>query len=208
MILLCSNGSFALTHIAKALGKLPSEISLLYVTTAGKVMDDHTYLEAHKKAMAERGYTFRDYDIDGKTESDIDAALHDRDAVYVEGGNTFYLLKAIRESGFDHAVKRFLDRGKLYAGSSAGAHVACPSIAMSTWKIPGDEKPRYGVDDLTGMSLVPFLVVCHYTAEKEPQTRAGIASTNLSVRILQDGQGLLVRDRNAVFLGEGEEIRL
>lgn len=194
--------------MAKVLGKQPSEVSLLYVTTAGKVMDDHTYLEAHKKAMTECGYTFSDFDIDGKTENEIDAALHDYDAVYVEGGNTFFLLKAIRESGFNHAVKRFLDRGKLYVGSSAGAHVACPSIVMSTWKNPGDEKPRFGVNDLTAMNLVPFLVVCHYTAEKEPQTKAGIASTNLPVRILQDGQGLLVHGGKVEFLGEGEEVRL
>jgi len=208
MILLCSNGPAALSLMPEVLKKPPKEISLLYVPTAGKGARDQGFLERCTKAIVRSGYTFKEFDIEGKSERDIDAALDDHDAVYVEGGNTFYLLKAIRESGFKKAVHRFLDRGKLYVAPSAGAKVVCPTIETSTWKKRGEEKPRFGVTNLTAMNLVPFLVVCHYTSEKESETKAGIASTNLPVRILQDGQALLVRDGNVKFLGEGEEVRL
>jgi len=36
---------------------------------------------------------------------ELEKALINADIIYIEGGNTFYLLKAIRETGFDKLIK-------------------------------------------------------------------------------------------------------
>lgn len=209
MLLLCSNGPVALKAIPGILGTPVQDIRLLYVFTAAKVARDRTYLGPVEACLQEMPYQLRRFDIQGKTEQDIDAALAACDAVYVEGGNPFFLLQAVRDSGFAQAVQRFLAQGKLYAGASAGAYIACPTIAMATWRKPGDEKPQHGVTEYTAMHLVPFLVVAHYTPKRADDVRNGMQHTTLPVRLLQDGQGLLVNDDGSVeFFGEGEEGRL
>ena len=120
--------------------------------------------------------------------------LEDKDAVYVEGGNTFYLLKAVRESGFDQVIKKLIERGVAYVGSSAGSYIACPTIEMSTWKKPGEEKNNFGVTDLTAMNLVPFLLKAHCTPEKMEFLKEKIAKAQYPVKILSDGQAILVKD--------------
>ncbi len=122
------------------------------------------------------------------------------------GGNTFYLLKAIRESGFDEVIKDLVDKGVPYVGTSAGSYVACPTIERATWKHQ-DKYDRCGITDFTGMNLVPFLVTAHYVSEFEPKIRKGISETKYPTKILMDGQAILVQDNNYQFLG-GEETKL
>src|SRR4051812_20202065 len=50
------------------------------------------------------------------------------DAVFVGGGNTFRLLRALREFGLLEAIRERVTSGLPYLGASAGANVACPTI--------------------------------------------------------------------------------
>lgn len=209
MIFLGSNGASAVALLPQVLGKTGSDIRFLYVTTASKGARDLAYLTQHKEAMHAQGYAFTEYDIEGKTLNELRRKIAGFSVLYMEGGNTFYLLKAVQESGFAAIIREFLERGGTYVGTSAGAYICCPRIDMSTWKKPGEEHPRSGLTDLTGMNLVPFIVFAHYTPDKEPEVRAGITQCPYPVRILQDGQGLLVHDDGTVeFMGEGKEITL
>lgn len=50
------------------------------------------------------------------------------DYVFAAGGNTFALRSAMIETGFDEALKAYLENGGVYVGESAGAIVAGPSL--------------------------------------------------------------------------------
>ncbi len=94
-LLLSSNGSFVIEEGFKLLFEDVSKIKLAYITTAGKGATDKTYIETHKKMMRKEGYDFEELDIEGKNENELREMLKDKNAVFVEGGNTFYLLKAV-----------------------------------------------------------------------------------------------------------------
>ena len=51
------------------------------------------------------------------------------DALFVGGGNTFCLLQQCRERGLLEQIRERVRAGIPYIGWSAGANLACPSIA-------------------------------------------------------------------------------
>lgn len=100
---------------------------VLYVPTAAKPMADKAYAEGNRDALAALGYRVVELDIDGIEESKL-SVLASADAVFVEGGSPFFLLQAMRESGFDEAVTEAVRAGTAYVGMSAGAVVAGPDL--------------------------------------------------------------------------------
>ena len=155
-----------MTHNVDAfLPKKIADCKIAYIITASKKVDRTAYVERHKKAMDELHRTYTEIDITGKSEDELRKILAGYDIVLVEGGNTFYLLKAVRESGFENVIKDLIAHGVVYIGSSAGSYIACPSIVMAEWS--NNEFDRCGITDYTAMNLVPFLIKAHYTLEKK-----------------------------------------
>lgn len=204
-LLLTSNGDFAIDGLKFFFDDL-KDVKLAYVITASKGATSLDYLKWHRDKMNSLGVDYEEIDIEGKNESQLREIFKDNNAIFVEGGNTFYLLKAVMESGFDKIVGELLEKGIVYIGSSAGAYIACPTIEMATWK--PKQKDRFGVTDFTALNFVPFLVTAHYTSEMESVLRDKIANTNYLTRILKDGQGILVNGDEYKFIGEGVEIKL
>jgi dipeptidase E len=158
--------------------------------------------------MTAQKYNFHEFDIENKSQKQIKNFLKDKNAVWVEGGNTFYLLKACRQSGFDQVITDLVKNNKIiYIGTSAGSYIACPTIEVSTWKRPGEEKPRFGITDLRAMNLVPFLIKAHYKEIDRPLLKEKIKNCRYPAKILKDGQAILVENGNYKLTGkEGEMI--
>ena len=166
------------------------------VTRVAYIMDAVTprlqkepdYIFKNKKMLEDRGF---DIDFISLEETKyLGKRLEKAQAIYVTGGNTFYLLKAIRQSGFDKIISKLLDNGVIYIGESAGSYVACPTIAMAHWK--HQDADTVGLNDLTALNLVPFLVTVHYKDEFEPIIRPKIDKCSYPVKILTDNQLLLI----------------
>ncbi|MBU4369807.1 peptidase E [Patescibacteria group bacterium] len=208
-LFLSSNGRFIIEKGLKMFMKPDKVFKLAYITTAQKGVDDVEYIKIHRQGLTESGCDFKELDIEGKGEIELRQALKDMDAVWVEGGNTFYLLKAIKESGFAKVIKELIDKGLICFGSSAGASVACPTIETSLWKVSEkDIKDDYGVKDLRALNLVPFLLKAHYKPEERDFLKKKIKEAKYPVRILQDNQAFLVNGNEVKLIGEKKEIRL
>ena len=205
-ILLASNGKFSIEEGYKLLGIPTDQIHIGYITTASKGAKNLDYLERHRQEMVQAGYFYEEFDIEGKSKEDILNFFTDKTVIYVEGGNTFYLLKAIRESGFDEVLKNLLDRGLVYIGVSAGAYIMCPNIEVATWRT-GVER-RFGVEDLTGLNYVPYVLKAHYTDDMQKDVKEKTRNLKYPLRILRDGQGIYIEDGKECFVGEGEEVKL
>ena len=76
--------------------------------------------------------------------------LAEADAVFVGGGNTFRLLRALREFGLLEAVRERVTSGLPYLGASAGSNVACPTIKTT------NDMPIVEVGSLAALGLIPF----------------------------------------------------
>ena len=107
-ILLTSNGSFFYENF-KDIFNIPIEdAKLACVTTAHKGTESREYIDKHFKKLEKLGFNFTEIDIDGKNKEELEILLKDFNFIYVSGGDLFYLLKSIKESGFDKVIKKFL----------------------------------------------------------------------------------------------------
>ncbi|MDP2685079.1 MAG: Type 1 glutamine amidotransferase-like domain-containing protein [bacterium] len=200
-LLLSSSGSFITDGIYDVFDKPRNQIKWAYITTAGKSVLDDSYLKKHRQRMNELGWDFEEIDIEGKNKKELTKLLNGKEAVFVEGGNTFYLIKQIRLSGFDKVMRNLLDQGVVYVGSSAGSYVTCPTMEMATWKENENDKfDHCGVTDFTGMNFVPFLIVAHYTPDLEPKIKHKIEKAKFPVKLLTDRQAIYVNGKNIKLL--------
>ncbi|OIO49115.1 MAG: hypothetical protein CO042_00270 [Parcubacteria group bacterium CG_4_9_14_0_2_um_filter_41_8] len=207
-LLLCSSGQFITNHDLPFLKKPIHEMKMAYITTASKGISKPSKEKLEKRMqMALQGFNLEELDIEGKTEQELREILKDKEAIYVEGGSAFYLLKAVRESGFDNVVKDLISKGVLYIGSSAGSYICCPSIEMALWKHQ-DKYEHCGLTNFTGLNLVSFLITVHYKQEYEALLKEKISQAKYQVKILTDDQAILVQDDKVELIGEGREIQL
>jgi len=196
-----------MTHdVDSFLPKKIADCKIAYIITASKKVDRTAYVERHKKSMDDLHRNYTEIDIADKSEEELKKILVGYDIVLMEGGNTFYLLKAIRESGFESVIKSLIAQGVVYIGSSAGAYVACPSIVMAAWS--NNEFDRCGIVDYTAMNLVPFLIKAHYTLEKRSWIEENVKLSSLPTKVLDDNQALIIDNLKVAFIGEGDEIIL
>jgi dipeptidase E len=126
----------------------------------------------------------------------------------VSGGNTFRLLDEMQRRGWLARVKREVLRGKPYAGWSAGANLACPTIRTT------NDMPVVEPASLSAMGLLPFQLNPHYTerrlsghgGESRDQRIAEFVALNPGVPVLGLREGSLLRregDRLSLRLGPG-----
>lgn len=161
-IFLTSYAGRVIDKIIPKLLKKPEELNALFITTASNPYPDHPWVDGDRESLTKHGFSLNDFDLAAKTEDEVRNAVNESDVIFVEGGNTFYLLKYARESGFDKVMKEQTGRDKVYIGASAGSYIATPDIRPTEWK---RQKNHYGITDMTGMGLVPFTVFPHYTDE-------------------------------------------
>ena len=203
-IILASDMSFSLSHGYELTGIPKADMKIGYVTTASKGARTQSFFEEVKNKLKESGYPFNEIDIEGKTKEQLQDFFKDKNVIHIEGGNTFYLLKAIKETGFDVLLKRFLNEGKVYIGTSAGAYIMCPTIEVANWDDTG--KSRFGLTDFNAFSYVPFVLKVHYKDKAERIVKKNMKTLKYPLRILRDGQGIFVEDGKFTFVGEGKEV--
>jgi dipeptidase E len=94
-------------------------------------------------------------------------SLNQYDAIMVGGGNTYALLKRLRESGLLRMIRDAVRKGKPYVGASAGSNIAGPNACTT------NDMPAYVRCDLRAMDLVPWNINPHYP--RAPRAEKGRA---------------------------------
>jgi len=204
-LILSSDLSFLLKYGYDLTGIPRDMMKIGYVTTASNGART-TFNQELKRKIRDNGYPLEEIDIENKSKEQLRDFFKDKNIIHIEGGNTFYLLRAIRETGFGEVLKELLDEGRVYIGTSAGAYIMCPSIEVSNWS--DDTVDRFGVTDFTALNYVPFVLKVHYKDEAEELVNEKMKTLKYPLRILRDGQGILAEDGKYTFMGEGEEVKL
>jgi dipeptidase E len=130
-------------------------------------------------------------------------ALDEADAVFVGGGNTFRLLKALHELGLVKAIRRRVEQGMIYLGASAGSNVACPTI-RTTNDMPIVEPPT-----LNALNLFPYQINPHYIDAEPNSTHMGETREERLLQFLEENEGPVIGLREGAMLRmEGGKIHL
>ena len=162
--------------------KSPAEIKVLFIPIAAKTKEELKYVKESKKELINLGIKKI---IEAKKRINY---KKDFDAIYICGGNTFYLLHRIRELGFDRLIKRLVKEGKIYIGVSAGSIIAGPNIEIAS---PFD-KNKVNLNDLTGLNLTNIIVSPHYCKKEEKIVENFKKKSKYKVVPLTDKQALLI----------------
>jgi len=166
-----------------------NEIRVLFIPTAALTKEELYYTEVSKKELEDLGIKdIKVLDLNKNYKYDD---IRNYDVMYVCGGNTFYLLTKIRETGFNDLIKEFILDNKLYFGVSAGSIIVCPNIDICS---PFDENVT-NIQDLNALNIIDFFISPHYTESEKPILEKVMKKyPNLRLVTLTDTQALLITD--------------
>ena len=121
-------------------------------------------------------------------------AVEKTDAIFIGGGNTFRLLKALQDFDLLEPIRRKVKNGMPYIGSSAGSNVAGPTI-KTTKDMPIVE-PR----SFDSLGLVPFQISPHYLDPDPSLRHMGETQEERIVQFLEENETSVVGIREGAWL--------
>jgi dipeptidase E len=132
-------------------------------------------------------------------------AIEDAEAVFCGGGNSFRLLKALYDQDLLGVLRRRAADGMPYAGASAGANLACPTI-RTTNDMPIVEPPCFDALGLVSFQINPHYVDAepgsrHMGETRETRIREFLEENDLPVVGLREGAILRVDGHRVVLEG-------
>lgn len=93
--------------------------------------------------------------------------LEDYSALFIGGGNTFKLLKDLKDSGSFEKIKVFIENNGIVFGGSAGAIILGQCIDTCKYA----DKNEVDLKDLMGFDVVSyFSFLCHFTNQDKEKT--------------------------------------
>ncbi|MFD5752570.1 dipeptidase PepE [Streptomyces sp. NPDC127033] len=137
------------------------------------------------------------------TASDPAELVRDAEAVFVGGGNSFRLLKALHERDLVRAIRERTDAGALYMGSSAGTNMACPTL-RTTNDMPIVQPPSF-----EALGLLPFQINPHYLDGSPATAHMGETRAERLEQFLEENDVPVVGLREGTWLRrEGDRLTL
>ncbi len=182
----------------KLVNKHASEIKLIFVPTASRTKEELHYVEKAKNELLDFGITNQNIKTLNLDHIILYEEVSGFDAIYVCGGNTFYLLDRVRKTGFDKIIKQFLKDGKIYVGVSAGSILLGPNIEIASL---GD-KNKCGLNDFTGLNLVEIAISPHANKKERQAIEDFRKKVNYPIVPLNDNQAILALDDKVKIIGD------
>jgi len=193
---LASYGVPNVPELEKLVEKELPDMQIGYILNA---MDDKSpadykakYDEWHSY-WGERGASLTDIDLLKLHPCDMAHYLGSFDLLWAKGGNTYHLRYAMRQSGFDRAIRPALAAGITYGGDSAGALVAGPTLKYLENADDPSGLPEVVYD---GLDLVGFVPMPHLDNADFKDVVAASARQlkhdGYQVRNLNDGQAIVI----------------
>lgn len=159
--------SYAMVSMAKIIkneGRDFAGKKAVFIPTAGDPYDNKDFVEADRIALEKYGLDIVEMDIKNKNEEEIREIIDGADIVLVAGGDTFYLMEKLKESGADKIIKEFVARGGIYIGSSAGSIICCPTIEGAEDFDDPNLAPK--LDNFNGLGIFRNVIIPHAQKEK------------------------------------------
>lgn len=187
-------------HLKEVLG---TRTEVLFVPWAYKgIMDPKRYEEKISPVFSEMGYRV----VNIAYEANPVDAVRNAQAIFVGGGNTFVLLRALYTSGIMPEIQQRVAEGMPYIGSSAGSNVAGVTIANT------NDNPIVWPPSTKALGLVYFNIKPHFLDTNPPgymgETHAdrvsefhALEENDVPVIGMREGAWLRVQGNKGVILG-------
>lgn len=148
------------------------------------------YATKAKTRFAAMGY----YLESAHTAKNPKQAIEKADAIFIGGGNTFRLLKSLQDLDLIESIRRRVNCGAPYIGSSAGSNVAGPTI--KTTKDMPIVQPR----SFEALGIVPFQISPHFQDPDPNSTHMGETQEERILQFLEENETPVVGMREGAWL--------
>jgi len=216
-----SNDSIA-NAFSELIGKKPSDSKIAFIPTAA-ICDrsDKYWLINDLYRIKEYGYHVDIIEISALTPEAIEDVLISSDAIFVGGGNPFYLSYWMQKKGLFYFLPKLL-KTKVYAGISAGSMIAGNSFQLSSKALERGILEESDYDDIgpigessaKTLNFVNFIFKPHLNSMRhadersEKYVRKIAAKTDKLIYTLDDQSALKIVDDKIEVVSEGEWLLL
>jgi len=160
------------------------------------------FLLEETKILNDLGFNTEELDLRGYfgKEKELEEFLRKKDLVWIEGGNTFLLRRAMKQSGFDNIIKKLLNEDSIvYGGFSAAVVVLQKSLhGLDIVDNPNNISEGYDSEIIwDGLGILDYNVSVHYKSDhpesalvdREVQYNK---DNNIPYKTLRDGEVLII----------------
>lgn len=152
--------------------------------------DCDAYADTAKQRFAKMGYQLSSIH---STAHPV-RAVRDTEAIFIGGGNTFRLLKALYEFNLLDPIRQRVRDGMPFIGSSAGSNVAAPTI-KTTNDMPIVQPPSFNA-----LGLVWFQINPHYLDADKNSTHMGETREQRLLQFLEEDSTPIAALREGAML--------
>lgn len=153
-------------------------------------------------------HNFTYFDVDEEFNPNGLDNLFTSNVIYLSGGNTFRFIYNLKARGLMDKLKDYARRDNTtFIGVSAGSMIMTPTIRTTAiyhqHKGDFDALNELGLADFTGLNLVDFEFVPHFSSDTKGQyVDEFIRGATSPVYGCPDGSGIIVQDDKVTFYGD------
>ena len=135
--------------------------TVTFIPTASIPEEITFYVDDDKKALEKLGLIVEEFNVTEYSEQEIRDTLNKNDYIFISGGNTFYLLQELKNTGAGKIIVDYIEKGKIYIGVSAGAIIMAPSIEYVDKM--DDKTKAEKLSNYQALGIVNFYPLPHHT---------------------------------------------
>lgn len=180
-------------------GKGPNTIKMALIENAADLYKEEKrdFLVRARADLESLGFQLENIDLKEYKHKpeELYQKLSNFDVIWVGGGNVYYLRWLFKETGFDKIIQKLLENGVVYAGGSAGAIVAGPTLKCFSMVDDTKQVPEYIQE---GLGLTDIIIIPHWENPKYQtellKIKQALGQEFSKIITLTDNQALVVQN--------------
>lgn len=125
------------------------------------------------------------------------------DAIHLGGGNTFYFLNSLRKAKLLPELRKFVEKGGILTGLSAGAIMMTENIDMAAYPEFDRDENQVNIKNLAALNLIDFFFFPHFknSARYDVVFKKYSKKFKKVIYACPDGAGIVVNGEEVRFVG-------
>lgn len=164
------------------------------------------HIKYSKELLVRMGLIVDELEVSTATHLEIVNKLENNDYIYVAGGNTFFLLQEMNNSGARDLIKKQINAGKLFIGESAGAILVAPNIEYA--RDTDNPLVAPNLKSFDALDVIDFYPIPHYKDESLMEgVEKIIAKYNTKLQLVpfSNSQAILVKGKEKQIVSKKDD---